>query len=352
MAVSQSSEGLRRPQRVLYMVFPVVAVVSLVIGYVGLRQLEAAGTSPWNLLYHDVQLFVLGSDPLQNLGERSPPLLLSIARFSAPSVTIYAAVEAARLLLSVEFSRIRARRSRGHAIVCGDSAFADALTRRLHEDGVTVVEIRQEVDEYVIPGEPLRVLGDARDPEVLRDAGIGRARTLYACTGQGATNMAIALAVGRARDEASEPLRLHCLVEDSEFCATVQAFFLGRPQPGEVRLDFFDIDHIAARRLLSGDGFPGGVRRLMVAGTDGLAAALIVEAARRWRLHPDGGLPSIAVIGCSPSSPAATRSSPRCAGWKPWTATCWNCCWTVGPRSPRTGWWSRTRTRSTRCAPR
>jgi hypothetical protein len=312
MARSQSSETLRRPQSALRILFPIFAVTSLLLGYFGLGQFvtghEDMGHRPIDLIYYDLQLFVLGADPLQAPGPY--PRLLEAARFLAPAVTLYAIVEAARLLFSVEISRIRARRSIGHAIVCGDTGFAQALTRRLQADHIDVVEIRNEVDEFVTTGEPLRIIGDARDPAVLKAAGVAHADTVYACADGSAANVAIALAVGQARTHRCEALSVYSHIPDADLCATFQATFLGRPKPGGVNIDFFNIDHIAARRLFV--EYPllpvrNAAPRLLVAGIEGFGAAIVVEAARLWRIaDPLGrhrlpitvvGEPASAVIG-------------------------------------------------------
>jgi voltage-gated potassium channel Kch len=303
VALQQSSEALRRPQRILWISFPLIALLSLVLGYIGLDDFltgnKSLGHRPIDLIYYDLQLFVMGSDPLQQA--ISLPLTLNIARFSAPAVTVYAVVEAVRLLLAVEFSRIRARHASGHAIVCGDSAFADALTRRLRAQAVEVVEIRTEPDEFVTPGEPLRVIGDARDPDVLISAGVEHAATVYACAERSATNIATALAVTRAVKEIGGPLLVHSLVDDPDFCAIVQASFLTEPTHRRVHLDFFSIDHIAARRLFvdAPMALSGTPPRILIAGTDGFARAIAVEAARAWRIaaHNDGDRLLITMVG-------------------------------------------------------
>ena len=86
MAVNQSSEALRRPLGALRLSFPVVVVLSLVLGYVGFGQFLAGHREvshrPIDLFYYSLQLFALGPDPFQMV--RGPyPLLLEIARFSA-----------------------------------------------------------------------------------------------------------------------------------------------------------------------------------------------------------------------------------------------------------------------------
>lgn len=288
MALSQSSEALRRPLGLLRVSFPLVTTASFLLGYVGLGDFLATsneyGHRPIDLIYYALQLFVLGSDPLQDPGPYPP--LLEVARFTAPAATLYALFEAGRLLFAVELSRFRARRARGHAIVCGDTSFADALSRRLQADDVEVIEVRTQVDDFVTAGEPLRIIGDASDPRVLRAAGIRGAHAVYACARGSAANAAVALAACRVRTLGSVPLAVYSHIPDPDLCATFQATFLGR-QPGGANLDFFNINHIAARRLFSDDPLVpvrGRAPRLMVDGASGFGTAAIVAAARSWRV--------------------------------------------------------------------
>ena len=116
MAQNQSSEALRRPLGALRMSFPVVILGSLVLGYLGFAELLPAHPDvdqrPIDLVYYSLQLFVLGPNPLQVV-HPPYPMILEIARFSAPAATVYALIEATRMLFSVELSRWKARTSRG-----------------------------------------------------------------------------------------------------------------------------------------------------------------------------------------------------------------------------------------------
>jgi hypothetical protein len=238
-----------------------------------------------DILYGALQLFVLESP---TTGDDGPyPISLEIARFAAPGVTFYALVEALRLVFAAEAQRLRARRARGHVVVCGDGPMATSLSRQLRSSGHRVVHI---ADSPVgIPDRrrgPLWVLGDARNPDVLRAAGVAHASALYACAADSATNTAVALAAGR-RQRGERPLAVYAQVQDPELCLALQARHLGTTDPPAIRLDFFNIDDLAARHLLTKDPIIPPLDRpprFLVVGAAAFGRAIIVEIARQWRV--------------------------------------------------------------------
>ena len=297
----QSGQPYRQPRvGLLPLAFIAAAFVSLVLGYLGMHlalKQRNIPAHPLDVLYYDLQLFVLGSEPLEGPGPY--PAALEIARLTAPAVTVYAFVEAGRLLFATELARLKARRSREHTIVCGDGLVAQTVARRLVAAGRRVVTI--STTEALHPPAargrgPLLVLGDARDPDVLRAAGIERATALYACTRDSATNTAIALAAARTPVSASRPsLAIYARVTDPDLCLTLQARYLGQAEVPGVRLDFFNVDDLAARKLLADDPprpIDGRPPRIAVLGATAFGRAVIVEVARRWRMHDtDGAMP-------------------------------------------------------------
>ncbi|WP_157756866.1 RyR domain-containing protein [Plantactinospora sp. KBS50] len=278
----------------LRVAFGVLGLVSLIAGYLGLaRYLHGhpeMSSAPLDILYYDLQLFVLGSPPLDDGGPFNPAL--DLARFAAPAVTAYALAEAARALFATELRRWRTRRLRGHVIVCGDGMLSGTLVRRLRADGERVVLIPSEAVAVEPPTGPgtvssspdTRVSGAARDPDALRAAGIARARVLYACTTDSATNTAIALAAARAVRQT--PLAVYAHVDDPEFGLALQARVLGTVGSGGIQLTFFNVDDLAARRLLAEQPpvpVPGGPPRIVLIGASNFGQAVLVELARRWR---------------------------------------------------------------------
>jgi hypothetical protein len=284
-------------------VFVTLVLVALVSGYLGFHRYLQAGTrfahDPLDLLYDDLQLFVLGPFPLQQ-GGGPYPLLLQIGRLAAPLVTAFAFIEAGRLYLATELRRWRVRSVRGHVVICGSGSVASTLADRLTAAGERVVLVQAEVEDAERACWH-RVHGDPRAPAVLRAAGTRRAAELYACTGDTAANTVIALEAGRIAGPRNSRLSVHALVTDPDLCLALQARHLGMAKPLRLRLGFFNVDELAARKLFSGHPLPDAARqapRVLVAGGSAFGCAVVVELARRWRaagVEP-GRLPTVTVV--------------------------------------------------------
>ncbi|GAA2670768.1 NAD-binding protein [Actinoplanes palleronii] len=276
-------------------VFALIGAAALVLGYVGLDRYLTGGApgsrDPLNLAYGTLQLFVLGADPLE--GGTHFPVALQIARFAAPLVTLYAVVEACRLLLATEMRRWRARRARDHVVVCGDTSVARTLAERLHLAGRRVVLVRtRPIGPLELRGRGLLgVQGDAREPDVLRGAGAGQAAVIYACTESSAINLAIAASAARLAGQGRRDLAIYAQIHEPDWALTLQARRLGVPDAVAQRLDFFQIDQLAVQVLLAQQPLPvrpdGAVPRVLIAGDSPLSRALLIELARHWRLRRD-----------------------------------------------------------------
>jgi voltage-gated potassium channel Kch len=318
----------------------VVIGVALVLGYIGLWQyLSAKGPatqwgSTWDdILFYDLQLPVLSGAPLQAAGDF--PVALSVARFLAPVGTFVVALAALELVLGDQWRGFLAARARGHVVVAGDGAVALALARRLSEGTaapgapagqaepagpgqdparkVVLVSAREDTLAQARQHGILAVQGSPADQATLRAAGIARAAAIYACTAVGAVNTAIAL---RARDEvpddAAQPLAAFALVRDAELAVALRARRVGAAGDRRLRLDFFDIEEIAARKLLdrhplvARDGHPA---RVVIVGFGQLGQAVLREIARRYR--PADGGPPVAVVlkGAVPGQVAAVEAA-------------------------------------------
>jgi hypothetical protein len=283
-----------------------LAVVPLVLGYIGMAQYlhhqpapAKYGDSPIDILYYDLQLYTLSADPAAEPGPF--PLSLEIARFLAPAGTLLAAF-AALIVFARQLRTFTPTRLRDHAIVIGDDSIALTLARNLAEgEGKQVVLVSASDDTlaWARRYDMLTVRGHPTDEATLRAAGVAEASELWACTSQGTVNAAIAL---RARDgvrqAAKRPLAVYALVRDAELGVALRARRIGMGGDRRLRLDFFAVEDIAARRLL--DKYPLALAGdspapVMISGFGQLGQAVLREVARRRQAAP-GSVPVKVVI--------------------------------------------------------
>jgi len=266
----------------------VVAAFALGFGYAGLHTYmlthQGFGKSPIDLFYYDIQLFVLSSPPVDN--GTTFPILLQIARFAAPFVTVFTIFEAGRRVFASELALRRLRRARGHEVVCGSGPVADALAARLIRERRRVTRIAESGSSAADRPGARFLGGDPTSAEVLRAAGGTRARALYACTTDSSTNIAVALAASTLDRQAHGQLDVHVEIDDPEMCLALQARRLGLPSSPQLHVSFFSSHELAARTLVrTHQPLPAGDHppRVMVVGASPFGIALVVELARQWR---------------------------------------------------------------------
>ncbi|WP_432837918.1 RyR domain-containing protein [Dactylosporangium sp. CA-092794] len=252
--------------------FLATAVLALLLGFWGLEWHSRSATynlgrSFWDLAYYDLQLFVLGSAPLDSAGPFPWPL--QVARFLAPMATIYALFEAARVVFASEWRRMGQRRKAGHTIVVGETPVADAMVDGLRRSGRAVLR------------------ATAGDAESLRDAGVAGARFVYACADDhddsSVNVLAAALARQQTRTKKAGDLNVYAHVSDPTYALALRARHLSQPVTGA---DFFNIDELAAREVVKRDAgsFGSGNAVVVVAGLGPFGQSIVVELARMWQV--------------------------------------------------------------------
>ncbi len=305
------------PNRALvrWLIVAAFAALALVLGYIGLREyvsqqylspkaVREYGRGWADILFYDVQLFVLNAAPAGGPGPI--PLPLGIARFLAPATTLAATVETVRLLLSEQLRRWAAARASGHAIVTGDGPVAVELARKLRAEDRTVVLISTTPAAASGPAGAagvrdrrlMEVSGDPTDAGTLRAAGLGRADVLYACTELSTTNAATVLRARELWQGQHGPLMAFAQVRDADICVALRTRRIGTEDNLRFRLDFFDVEDLAARvlldqYLLTADGaWPAQV---VIIGFGLLGRAVLREIARRPQ--PDGSRLEVRIRG-------------------------------------------------------
>ena len=232
--------------------------------YVNTERGAGYGRNWWDIAYYDLQLFVLGSKPLEGPGPFNPAL--EVARYLAAATTVFAVVLAASALFGSTWRRWRQRRLRGHAIVVGATPEARAIAAR-RARSMRVVAV------------------DDGDVETLRGAGIAGASVLYACGADRsdvAVNLSTALAAASLRR--SRDLRIEVHVTDPTLALGLKARRLMMDDDNEPVIDFFSMDEMAARRFVEAEPFgPDVAPSILVAGAGVFGQAVVVEFVRQWR---------------------------------------------------------------------
>lgn len=282
----------RRVLTALRLTVIAVGVASAVLGYLGLsaflRGRPSLGIShaPGDLVYFDVEMFLLQSPPL---GYGGPfPWTLALARFTAPIVAGYGLLELVALLFASRARRARVRRYKGHVIVCGGTRTAAMLADKLRVDHPHVVTILPEGTrtEYADV-----IVGDPSDRRTLLDAGVTRASVVYACLDSGPSNVRVCAQVQTTCEGAPRPPKLYALIRDVDVCAHLRARRWSRAEPDWPKLDVFNPDELAAQATVRADEvrFEGEPPEIIVVGTGAFGRAVLVEFARRWHARGDIG---------------------------------------------------------------
>lgn len=269
--------------------FVVVCGLSLVLGFIGLRTYilthpeKHYGHTLSDLIYDDLDLFPLQSPPAMNGG--SLPVALAIARFSAPCVLAYTVFEIAVSVSAHRIGRVRMRRYRGHAVVCGSSRMAAVLTEQLRRQRHRVITIEPGPEDRRRPDV---VIGDPAVPARLREAAVEHASVVYCCLPDSDRNVEIAGTIDRIRDGRPHPTRVHAMVQDLDLCLALKAQHWSAAGPDRhPYVDFFTPDELAAREIVRTDDplFTEDPPRVAIAGSGAFGRSVLVELGRQWLIR-------------------------------------------------------------------
>jgi len=281
--------------------WPVVlalGVVALLLGTFGFHQyyiLTGEAYTWLDCLYQSILLFPLNAGLLA--AGVPLPLSLQIARFLAPAVAAFAVIKAFMLISKEQLLLFRLVRMRDHVVVCGLGSKGMRYVKEFRNKNRDVVVVERDSTNPQL--ETCRelgaiiVAGDARDPVVLRKAGVERAQYLLAVSGEDGTNVEVAeqarrLAQGRQGKE------LNCSIHltDSYLWTLLREREFSPDNDQRFRLDLFNIFDSGARMLLEEvfdrENTLDTQLHLLVVGLGDLGEALIVHAAQDWLLLGGG----------------------------------------------------------------
>jgi len=286
-----------RSTQLKWVLVAVSAVAVSILGFVGFAEFSlAAGEtrSFWDILYLDLQLFVLESGSVWG----NVPWELQIARLLAPAVAGSAAVGALIYLFRDQYEQMVIRFRRGHVVIGGLGRKGFLLARTLRDRGKTVVVLEEDAENDLIAVArgygAVVMIGDARDPHLLRRAGLVRAAHLVAVGGDDGMNAEVAVQARRVVANRKGP-PLSCVVHivDPELCSLLRLQEIGFQHDTPFRLDFFNVFESGARALLRdfpirrpGTGDRAG--HIVVVGLGRFGESVVLQAARDWWTGEDG----------------------------------------------------------------
>jgi hypothetical protein len=282
--------------------WPLVGAVwafGLILGFAGFsKHAPAAGASAtfWDTAYRALQLIVLQSGDVPG----PLPWQLEAARFLMPAVAAYAAIQALLAIFSEQWHLFRLRFVTDHAVVCGLGERGLRLTQDLLDRGFRVVVVEKDEEnpfqDRCREQGAIVLIGDAKDGQVLRRAGVRRAKYLIAVCAEDGANVESALqARALTQRRKGRALDAYVHIEDLELCSLLGGGDLADDAASPIKVEFFNVLERGARLMLeTHPPFTGGAAadgrrpRILIIGLGKMGRSLAVQAARNWWLSRAG----------------------------------------------------------------
>jgi hypothetical protein len=269
----------------------VLASLTILCGILGFRAYFSAHgefRSLLDCLYLTLQLFTLESGSLA--GAKTWPL--ELARFAAPLLSGYAALQALQVLFSRQITFMRLAVIKDHTIICGLGRKGYMLALDFWTKGYNVAVIEQNEHNPFIPmtratGIPV-LTGNAADAVILRQARLLHAEKLICVCGEDGVNAEIAM-MAQALWQKETHRTLHCFVHIVE--PAVWDLLHGRKfafDSQSLHMEFFNIYDWGAKRIL--EKFPAFTAatppqtppHILIVGLGKFGASLLLLIARTW----------------------------------------------------------------------
>jgi len=228
------------------------------------------------------------------------PWPLEVSRFLAPLTLVLAGLSAVAAVFTEQFTWLRIRwLYRRHLVVCGLGQFGLRLATAFDDRGRRVVVVDWAPSSMALSRCRERFIpvltADATDPEVLRRAGVRRARHLVAVCGDNGINAEIGMAAKRYFGNRRQRLECFVHVDDDQLCQVLEQSKVMPhwPLSGEdaqrlqVSISYVNVFRSGPLALLR--AFPesfverdGRAPHIIVVGDDRLGLLLVGGAVRKW----------------------------------------------------------------------
>lgn len=280
-----------------------LASVTLILGVIGFGK-QSSDSNFFDNLYLSLQLFVLQS----GAGLPNMHWTLQVARFSGVIFTFLAAVQILVSTFYVRFELLKIKWTyRNHIIICGLGGLGPILAKHYLDDGEKVVAIEIMPDnkfvESIKEQDGIVLFGDGADPELLKKAGIERARLVVAVCGSDGKNAEIVGQVAKiAEEEKLSDLSCYAHILNPHLSHYLAGQAITSYTNENFQVEFFNIFDSGARLILQEDAmklsFSGDDRpHMAVIGLNAVGQSLVMRAERAARTAAmKGRRPRLTVI--------------------------------------------------------
>lgn len=202
--------------------------------------------------YQVIMLFALGGDWTNGL---ALPWQLELARFLAPVVSVAGVLIVLTRGAWVSLTNLRIRFWQGHVVVVGLGEKGWQFAQSCAEAHKTVAIERDEDNPYVerARSRGIKVIvGDILDEQVMRSAGVHKARHLVTFCGNDGASVEIAIRVREylARIASGGALRIHLHVNTTQVSSRLDRYAKFYDAHRIAEVDFFSVYELSARILL------------------------------------------------------------------------------------------------------
>lgn len=295
--ISPSKRLRRWLGRYKWLLIGLMWVLVISFGYVGFtKHFNAIGQtrSYGDILYRTLQLFALEFSAV------SEPISweLQAARFLAPTMAVYTAIQAVASIFWAQIQLFRVRFMRDHIVICGLGRKGYLLSQAFRSRGERVIVIEQDTGNDFLgqcrENGVAVLIGNATDPGLLRQTRVERAKYVICVCGSDGANAEIAVNVHKLVS-GRKGKALSCLVHiyDLHLYNLLREREMAMGEIDAFRLGFFNVFESGARVLLqehppSNDA--SGLRsHIVIVGLGRLGESIVINAARaRWESHAEG----------------------------------------------------------------
>ena len=247
-----------------------------------------------DLLYFTLQLFALQS------GAQVPinSVFLEIARFLAPLISFYVIVSVIFVLIYqfrlFLFNMIPSR----HVVICG-LGFIGTEIVRYYQDTIRVVVIESDPHNKEIEtckeNGAIVIIGDATNENILRKAGIQKAKDIFIVAGKDVTNAKIAFACKKILDEKDgKELQCHLHLLNPYLARAFFPLAFSVNIKSRCRFEFFNIYQISGYCIqklfppFAESEVKNDPAHVLILGTGRMGETILTRTIRRWMLKKTG----------------------------------------------------------------